>query len=271
MAPGRAGEVSAVTALPDFLLLPLVGVLGGLFGSFANVAIYREPHGRSVVRPRSACPSCGTTLSGIENVPVVSWLALRGRCRHCRAPISARYPMVELVTAAVWVLVAMRVGWQPELPAYLVFGTALVILSAIDFDVQRLPNKVLTWAAVIGAVLFALAALVHRDATPLWHGVLGGLGYGIPMFVIGLVAPGGMGFGDVKFAPYLGFHLGWLRPGYVPVGAFLGFLFGALLGGLLMAIGRAGRKTKIPFGPFMAMGAFVTLFVGDAILRFWLP
>ncbi|MGH2687785.1 MAG: prepilin peptidase, partial [Actinomycetota bacterium] len=206
-----------MTALDDAVWLPLVGLLGSLFGSFANVAIHRVPLGKSVIRPRSACPSCGTTLSGIENVPVVSWLALRGRCRHCQAPISARYPIVELITAAVWVLVAVRVGWRPELPAYLVFGTALVILSAIDFDVQRLPNKVLSWAALIGAVLFAGAALARGDATPLWHGVVGALGYGIPMFVIGLIAPGGMGFGDVKFAPYLGFHLGWLRLGYVPV------------------------------------------------------
>jgi leader peptidase (prepilin peptidase) / N-methyltransferase len=263
--------VTAVTEVPDFLLLSLVGVLGGVFGSFANVAIYRVPLGKSVIRPRSACPSCQTSLSGIENVPVLSYVALRGRCRHCQARISVRYPLIELITAGVWVLITMRVGWKPELPAYLIFGTALVILSAIDFEVQRLPNKVLSWASLLGAVLFVAAALVKGDVTPLWHGLIGALAYGVPMFVIGLIAPGGMGFGDVKFAPYLGFHLGWLRLGYVPVGAFLGFLLGAVLGGLLMIVGRAGRKTKIPFGPFMAMGAFVTIFFGDAVLRFWLP
>jgi leader peptidase (prepilin peptidase) / N-methyltransferase len=260
-----------MTALGDPAWLALVGLIGSLFGSFANVAIYRVPLGRSVVRPRSACPSCSTALSGIENVPVVSWLVLRGRCRHCQARISVRYPLVELATAAVWVLLAMKIGWRPELPAYLIFGTTLVILSAIDLDVRRLPNKVLVWASLVGAVLFAFAAVVRGDGTPLVHGLGGALAYGVPMLVIGLVSPAGMGMGDVKFAPYLGFHLGWLRLGFVPLGAFLGFLFGAVIGALLMAIGRAGRKTRIPFGPFMALGAFVCILAGDTILRIWLP
>jgi leader peptidase (prepilin peptidase)/N-methyltransferase len=260
-----------VPALTDQVLLPLAGLLGSVFGSFANVAIHRVPLGRSVVRPRSACPSCGTALSGIENLPVVSWLVLRGRCRHCRARISVRYPLVELATAAVWVLLAMRIGWRPELPAYLMFGTTLVILTAIDLDVQRLPNKVLAWASLVGAVLFAVAALVKWDLRPMLHGVEGTLIYGIPMLAIGLLSGGRMGMGDVKFAPYLGFHLGWLRLGFVPLGAFLGFLFGAFVGVLLMALGAAGRKTQIPFGPFMALGAFVCILAGNTILRLWLP
>jgi leader peptidase (prepilin peptidase) / N-methyltransferase len=260
-----------VTAFPDSLLLPVLAVLGSVFGSFANVAIHRVPLGKSVIRPRSACPSCGTRLSGVENVPILSWIALRGRCRHCQARISPRYPVVELLTAVVWVLLAMRIGWKPELAAYLIFGTTLVILSVIDLDIRRLPNKVLAWAALVGAVLFGFATVVKGDVTPLVHGLEGALAYGIPMFVIGLISPAGMGMGDVKFAPYLGFHLGWLRLGFVPVGAFLGFFFGAVIGALLMAIGRAGRKTKIPFGPFMALGAFVCIFAGDAILRTWLP
>ena len=260
-----------MTALGDPAWLALVGLIGSLFGSFANVAIYRVPLGRSVVRPRSACPSCSTTLSGIENVPVVSWLVLRGRCRHCQARISVRYPLVEVATATVWVVLAMKIGWKPELPAYLIFGTTLVILTAIDLDVRRLPNKVLAWASLVGAVLFGLAAVVKGDVTPLVHGLEGALAYGVPMLVIGLISPAGMGMGDVKFAPYLGFHLGWLRLGFVPVGAFLGFLFGAVIGALLMAVGRAGRKTKIPFGPFMALGTFVCILAGDTILRIWLP
>ena len=251
--------------------LALVAVLGSVFGSFANVAIYRVPLGKSVVRPRSACPSCGTALAGIENVPVLSWVALRGRCRHCRARISVRYLLVELATAGVWVVLTMKIGWKPELPAYLIFGTTLVILTAIDLDVQRLPNKVLAWASLVGAVLFALASLVEWDVRPFLHGLEGMLIYGIPMLVIGLVSGGRMGMGDVKFAPYLGFHLGWLRLGFVPVGAFLGFLLGAVVGVLLMLLGAAGRRTQIAFGPFMALGAFVCILAGDAILRLWLP
>ena len=260
-----------MTALGDPAWLAIVGLIGSLFGSFANVAIHRVPLGRSVIKPRSACPSCATTLSGIENIPVVSYVALRGRCRHCRARISPRYPLVELLTAAVWVAIALKIGWNPELPAYLIFGTALVILSAIDLDVRRLPNTVLAWASLVGAVLFAFATAVRGDVTPLVRGLEGALAYGVPMLVIGLISPAGMGMGDVKFAPYLGFHLGWLRLGFVPVGAFLGFFFGAVIGALLMAIGRAGRKTRIPFGPFMALGAFVCILAGDTILRIWLP
>jgi leader peptidase (prepilin peptidase) / N-methyltransferase len=259
-----------VTAFPEMLLLPLVAVLGSVFGSFANVAIHRVPIGKSVVRPRSACPSCGATLSGIENVPVFSWLVLRGRCRHCNAPISVRYPIIELVTAAVWVAITWKIGWQPDLPAYLAFGTALVVLSAIDIDVQRLPNKVLGVSAIVGVALFAIATVVKGDVGPFVDGLKGALFYGVPMLVIGIISPAGMGMGDIKFAPYLGFHLGWLSLWYVPVGAFLGFFFGAVIGVLLMVVGRAGRKTKIPFGPFMALGAFVCIFVGDPILRAWL-
>lgn len=251
--------------------LALVALVGSLFGSFANVAIHRVPLGRSVVKPRSACPSCGAALSGIENVPVLSWLVLRGRCRHCQARISVRYPLVELATAAVWVLLAMRIGWKPELPAYLMFGTTLVILTAIDFAVHRLPNKVLSWASLVGLVLFALASLVRWDLWPFLHGVEGMFLYGIPMIVVGIVSGGNMGWGDVKFAPYLGFHLGWLRIGYVPLGAFMGFLFGAVVGALLMALGTAGRKTQIAFGPYMAFGALVCILAGDTILRLWFP
>jgi leader peptidase (prepilin peptidase)/N-methyltransferase len=251
--------------------LALVALVGSVFGSFANVAIHRVPLGRSVVRPRSACPSCSTALSGIENVPVLSWLVLRGRCRHCQARISVRYPLIELATAAVWVLLALRIGWKPELPAYLMFGTTLVILSAIDLKVHRLPNKVLAWGSLVGVVLFALATLVKWDLRPLGRGLEGVVLYGVPMFVIGMISRGGMGMGDVKFAPYLGFHLGWLRLGFVPLGAFLGFLFGAVIGVLLVTLGRAGRKTQIAFGPFMALGAFVCILAGDTILRLWFP
>lgn len=251
--------------------LALVALLGSVFGSFANVAIHRVPLGRPVIRPRSACPSCGTALSGIENVPVLSWLVLRGRCRHCQARISVRYPLVELATAAVWVLLAMRIGWRPELPAYLMFGTTLVILTAIDFAHHRLPNKVLSWASLVGLALFALAMLLHWDLRPFLRGIGGMFLYGVPMIVIGIVGGGNMGWGDVKFAPYLGFHLGWLRVAYVPLGAFMGFLFGAVVGVLLVVLHSAGRKTQIAFGPYMALGALVCILAGDTILRLWFP
>jgi leader peptidase (prepilin peptidase)/N-methyltransferase len=151
------------------------------------------------------------------------------------------------------------------------FGTTLVILTAIDFAVHRLPNKVLSWASLVGLVLFTLAALVRWDVRPFLHGVEGMFLYGIPMIVIGIVSGGNMGWGDVKFAPYLGFHLGWLRVAYVPLGAFMGFLFGALVGVLLVTLGSAGRKTQIAFGPYMALGALVCILAGDVILRLWFP
>jgi leader peptidase (prepilin peptidase)/N-methyltransferase len=243
---------------------------GAVFGSFANVVIYRVPKGLSIVRPPSACPSCGKPVAWFDNLPVVSYLILRGRCRNCGEPISLRYPAVELANAGLWAAVTIRVGLHPQLAAYLVFATVLLILSAIDFQTRRLPNAVLGPAAAIAVVLFSAAAAISGEWGVLGRAAIGSLAYALPLFLIAVAVPAGMGMGDVKFAAYLGFHLGWLGLGQVGVGAFAGFFIGAVTGVALMAAGRKGRKDPVPFGPSMAAGAMVAFFAGGPILHAWL-
>lgn len=242
--------------------------LGGLaFGGFATVVVYRVPRDFSVVSPRSSCTACENQLAWYDTIPVVSWVILRGRCRTCGEKVSVFYPTIELLTGLVWVAVVWRVGIHPHLPAFLAFGTALVMLSFIDLQHHRLPNKVLGPAVIVAVFLLVPAAAGKGQWSLLEHAVLGAAGYGIPMLVIGLAAPSAMGGGDVKFAPYLGFNLGWFGLRMVLGGALLGLLFGGLGGALVLLAGRKGLKDAIPFGPFMAMGAFAMLLIGPTALK----
>jgi leader peptidase (prepilin peptidase)/N-methyltransferase len=250
--------------------LLLAFVFGVAVGSFANVAVYRVPLGLSVVSPRSACPGCGTTLTWYDNIPLLSFVALRGRCRTCGRSISLRYPLVEVVVGAVWVGMLQRIGIRPELPAFLAFATTLVILSAIDLEHHRLPDRVLGPAAILAVVLLVAATAAGAGWVRLEHAGLGALAYGLPMLVLGLAAPTAMGGGDVKFAPYLGLHLGWLGLRLVLAGALLGLIAGGLGGIALLIAGRKGMKDAIPFGPFMALGALAAILLGPAPLRLWL-
>jgi leader peptidase (prepilin peptidase)/N-methyltransferase len=249
----------------------VLAFLGGLaFGGFSTVAVYRLPRNYSVVAPRSSCPNCEQQLAWYDTIPVASWLVLRGRCRSCGHPIPVSYPLIELLTALVWLAVVARLGVHPELPVFLAFATALVVLSAIDIGHHRLPNNVLGPASIVAVVLMVPAAAVHGRWVNLEHAAIGAAVYGVPMLLIGLAAPSAMGGGDVKFAPYLGFHLGWFGWQVVVGGALFGLFLGGFGGALLLIVGRKGLKDAIPFGPFMALGAFGMLLVGPAFLRPWL-
>ena len=251
-------------------LLVLVGLLGLAVGSFLNVVIWRVPRGESIVRPGSHCPSCGHEVRSRDNIPVVSWLLLRGRCRDCGEPISARYPLVELLTSAVWVVLALRIGFEPELPAYLYLGAVGVALALIDIDVKRLPNAIVLPSYVVSGVLLGAAAVVDGDWDALLRSVLGGAALYAFYFALALAYPAGMGFGDVKLAGILGAYLGWLGWGEVVVGAFLGFLLGGVVGLLLILVRRAGRKSSIPFGPYMLLGALLAILWGGALADLYL-
>jgi len=249
------------------LELVLASVFGIAFGSFANVAVYRIPRGFSVVSPGSLCPACETPIRWFDNIPVVSFIVLRARCRACGKAISVRYPLVEVGVGLVWVAIVARIGIHPELAGFLAFGTALVVLSAIDIEHHRLPNKVLGPTSILAAVLFAGAAAIGGRWVNLEHAALGAVFYGLPMLVLGLAAPSAMGGGDVKFAPYLGFHLGWLGLRVVLAGGLLGLVAGGLGGAAALLIGGKGMKDPIPFGPFMAVGALVAMLLGPSILH----
>ncbi len=251
-------------------LVAVSAVLGLLVGSFLNVVVWRVPRGESILRPPSHCRACAAPVRPRDNVPVLSWLLLRGRCRECRERISARYPIVEVATAVVFALLTWRFGWSPELPAFLYLGAIGVALTLIDLDVKRLPNAIVLPSYVVGIVLLGIAAVATGDYWSLLRGLLGMVALYVFFFVLVLVYPAGMGFGDVKLAGVLGLYLGWLGWAEVMVGAFLGFLLGAVVGVSLMLAGRAGRKSKIPYGPFMLLGALAAVFWGADLAAWYL-
>lgn len=241
------------------LLVIAAALYGTAIGSFLNVVIYRVPAGKSVVRPPSACPACGHQITARDNIPVLSWLLLRAKCRNCGAPISARYPMVEVLTGAAWVGVALRFGWSWTLPAELVLVTGLIALAFIDFDHLKLP-RVIVWPLGIAVLaLLVMAAGIqgtwHRLAIAL---ICAAVEFAV-LFAINFASPRALGFGDVRLSPVLGLALGWLGWRY----AFWGFLganlLGAVVGLALIAASRAGRRTPIPFGVFLALGAFAAM------------
>jgi leader peptidase (prepilin peptidase)/N-methyltransferase len=267
------------------VLLPaLAGVLGAVVGSFLNVVIHRVPAGLSVVRPPSACPACSSPVRAYDNVPVLSWLILRAKCRDCGAPISARYPLVELGTAAAFVVVAAMLGPQ------LVIGTAVlpliaelvvllallylaavsIALAAIDLDVHRLPNSIVLPAYLVGGVALTVAAIAAGDLVSLARAAAGaGILFAFYL-VLALIAPRGMGMGDVKLAGVLGLFLGWFGWEALAVGALAAFLLGGLYGVILILARRARRTTGIPFGPWMLAGAWVGILFGEPIARGYL-
>jgi leader peptidase (prepilin peptidase)/N-methyltransferase len=254
------------------VLLPLVFLLGLLVGSFLNVVIYRVPRGESIVRPGSHCPSCGTPIKPWHNVPVLGWLALRGRCARCHAPISVRYPIVELLTALLfvavtWRLVALQLG--SAVPAWLYFTAVGVALAAIDLDLRRLPTAIIAPSYGILAVLLAVSAIWQHDGWSLIRTAIGASALFGFFALIVVVYPAGMGMGDVRLAGLVGSVLAYLSWGTLIIGAFAGFFIGAVVGVGLIAVRRGGRKTAVPFGPFMIAGALVGLFVAEPIAHWY--
>jgi len=243
----------------------LLAIAGLLVGSFLNVVIARVPEGESVVTPRSRCPQCGVEISARDNIPVISWLLLRARCRNCGQPISARYPIVEAGHAALWLVMLWHFGWSWELPAFLYLASVGLALAVIDIDTKRLPNALTLPSYVVLGALLLLPALLDGDWSAYLRAWLAALALFGFYFLLAVVYPSGMGFGDVKLAGVLGLALGWLGWGELVVGGFLGFLLGALLGGGLMLARKAGRKSKIPFGPFMLLGALLAIVWGGQL------
>ncbi len=259
------------------LVALFAGVFGLLFGSFGNVVIHRVPEGRSVVRPPSACPGCGNEISPRDNIPVLSWLLLRGKCRHCGQPISGRYPAVELTSgvmfAAVgWWLASMEPPDYWALPGMLLFAWMLLVVTFIDLATKRIPNALTYPLTPVLLVLLVGAAVLNGEPSVALRVVGGGLAAFGFLLLLALIYPRGMGMGDVKFAAFLGMGLGYVSWGTVVIGMFVAFLGGGIISSIVLAARKGDRKDQIPFGPFLAAGSFVALFVGptlvDAYLRF---
>ena len=247
-------------------VVTLTGILGLIFGSFGTVAAWRIPRHESIVAGRSKCPRCGAMITAIENVPVLSWLVLRGRCRHCGNPISIRYPLIELTTGALFALSAAKFGWSVETFVFAAFFWVLVVLTVIDLDHKLLPNRIVYPAFIIGWAGLVAAAIADGTTDRLLDAAIGSAIFGGTFFVIAMISPRGMGFGDVKLAFVLGTFLGYTRLGLVPLGMFLAFMIGALTGIAVMLLGRGGRKMEIPFGPFLALGTVLAIFAGDPLV-----
>jgi leader peptidase (prepilin peptidase)/N-methyltransferase len=244
-------------------------VFGLLIGSFLNVVIVRVPSGRSIVRPGSACV-CGEPIRPYDNLPVLSWLLLRGRARCCDAPIGVRYPLVELLTAICFGVIAAVVGVSWELPALLYLAAIGIALTMIDLEQKRLPNAIVLPSYPVAAALLALAAFGEGKPSRLLYALIGAVALYVFYFVLMTVYPAGMGFGDVKLAGVLGLYLGWYGWQYAVVGAFLAFVVGGVVGIALMLFGGAGRKSLIPFGPFMLVGAWLGLICAAPIASWYL-
>src|SRR4051794_29297502 len=254
--------------MPQPVLLSIAGLLGLAVGSFLNVVIHRIPLDESLVRPGSHCPRCGSAVRRRHNVPVLGWLLLRGRCADCRAPISARYPLVEGATAVLFVAVAARFGWSWELPASLYLAAVAIALAAFDLDVMRLPDRIVLPSYAVAPILLIPAAVAEHS----WQAAARGLAAAALLYAffwVLAVLPKGMGGGDVKLAPLLGLYLGWLGWSSVAIGLFAGFLLGGVVGVVLLATRMAGRKSRIPFGPYMLAGAFLAVFAAAPIAHWY--
>jgi leader peptidase (prepilin peptidase) / N-methyltransferase len=245
----------------QYYLYAVALMLGLAVGSFLNVVIYRLPRHESLVRPGSHCPSCMTPIRAYDNIPVVSWLILRGKCRTCRAPISARYLLVEAITGASFVLAFWRFGLDWRLLVAWAFIAAMVAVAFIDYDHMIIPNKIVLPGAVMG-----LLASMALDPQRWWVYVAGSLGAAAFMFALALIWPGGMGPGDIKLALFMGAVLG----AYVMVALFVAFLLGSLVGIFMLLVQKRSRKEKIPFGPYLAMGAILAALVGETLLNSYL-
>ena len=269
------------------VVVGIIGVFGLLIGSFLNVVVYRVPAKRSIVSPPSACPHCGAPIRWADNIPVVSWIVLRGKCRDCGAPISVRYPLVELGTGvffagvARWFLLTPlpRERWSTipttvapvlALIAYLYLAAVSIALALIDLDTRTLPNRIVLPSYLVGAALLGASGFLAGDLTALATAATGAAALFLFYFLLALVYPRGMGMGDVKLAGLLGLFLGFLGWQAIVVGAFAAFVLGGIFSIVLVAMRLSSGKTAVPFGPWMLLGAWLGILFGSDIMGTYL-
>lgn len=251
--------------IPSTVVMLYMLLIGLCVGSFLNVVIYRLPLGQSLVSPGSRCPKCGYALRWYDNIPVLSWAALAGRCRQCRTPISIQYPVVEVVTGLLFLLVAWLTPAGPLLISRLILVAILVALFGIDLEHQILPNTITLPGMVVGLMFSAIAPPGWQDA--LLGAVLGaGVLYGIAAAYYAVRREDGLGMGDVKMLAMIGAFLGWKA---VLVTLVLSSFSGAILGMALTAAQRGGMKLALPFGTFLAVGALAAMLAGEPLIAWY--
>jgi leader peptidase (prepilin peptidase)/N-methyltransferase len=243
-------------------------VFGSAIGSFLNVCIYRLPRDLSIISPSSRCPSCNIPIKPYDNIPILSYIFLGGRCRVCKVGISLRYPLVESLNALLYVFVLWRFGFGLQTIVYSMFCSALIVITFIDLDFQIIPDKITLPGILIGLIAGSFLMpdpFMRYSLLGIKAAIIGFLAGGGLFYAIAVLSRGGMGGGDIKMMAMVGSLMGWKS---VLLTTFLGSLSGAVLGIFLMIAKGKGRKTKIPFGPFLALGTLITLFYGQEIL-YW--
>ena len=241
-------------------------IIGAILGSFFNVVIYRVPRGESIIRPPSACPACGTRLRARDNIPVLGYLLLRGKCRYCAAPISARYPIVEVLSGILPVLLFIRFGASTPFYVFWPLSCVLLVLSFIDLDLRIIPDRITLPGIVVGLIVAPLVGLLG-----FWGSLLGVLVGGGALYLIGILGElflkkESMGGGDVKLAAMLGAFMGWKL---VLVALFIAFFAGAVVGVIVMTRKPKNWDSSLPFGPFIALGAVLALLWGESALAWY--
>ena len=254
-----------------FTLVVVASTVGGLaIGSFLNVVIYRVPRGQSIVTPASSCPTCGAPVAARDNIPVISWVVLRGRCRGCQSRIAVRYPVVEALTAVLFALTAVRLGVSWSLPAELAFVGGVIALAAVDLE--RLPLA--PGHRVPDPGRWSVSGCSWRPPRPAngpasvspssaaWAAFAA-------FYALHFARPAWLGFGDVRLAGLLGLALGWMGPWYLLIGLMAANLVGAVVGVGLILAGKATRRTAMPYGVFLAAGCIIALLVGGSIISWY--
>ncbi|WP_426572741.1 prepilin peptidase [Aquihabitans sp. McL0605] len=256
------------------LLLVLLAIFGLAIGSFLNVVIVRVPSGESLVSPPSKCPLCETPIRTRDNIPVVSWLLLKGKCRSCGEPIPVGYPLVELTNAVLWVVAGLRFGDTALVIPYAVLFSVLLVLSVIDLELYILPNRITYPSIVASLVVIPVMsfALADNPGLAIRNAVVGGLGFAGFLLIVLLaweliMRKEGMGMGDVKLAVLLGLWVGWLDPVLVLIALIASSVIGLLVGVVVMVVRRESRP--FPFGPWLALGSILVILFSGPIMRFY--
>jgi len=246
------------------------GFIGLYVGLYLNLVIDRVPQKKPMRPLRAGCRNCLDATGTPPALPLLPWVARRRRCPTCGERVSLRYPLVELGTAALYAAVAVRLGANPALPAFLVFFACLVSVSVIDLELQIIPNRIIYPTISLSLPLLVVAALAEGDIRRMETAIAGAaIAFGI-LLLVHLISPASMGFGDVRLAFILGLFLGWFDLSHVAIGLFVGFALGAIVGVGLMLFGGRTRKDSVSFGPFLAAGAAVAVLFGDPLLHWWL-
>ena len=240
----------------------LILLIGLIIGSFLNVIIYRLPESKSITFPPSYCPNCKTRLKVIDLIPVFSFLSTGGKCRYCNTKISIQYPIVELLTGFFFLAAYLKFGLSVQLFIYLLLISALISVTFIDYKYMIIPNKI-TYSLIV----ISLFSAIIFDYITIFQSLLGIVIPSLLLLIVAFIFKGGMGMGDVKLAAAIGGFLGWA---YTLAGIFLGSLLGSIIGLSLMGLGIIGRKTRIPFGPFICIGSVIMIFFGDILFNWYL-